>query len=140
MSLHFDTGLPASRELQLQVCGECGQVNYPRRELCGRCLADALQWQGVNPSGLVQSITELHYSLEAEYAAHLPWPVASVKMDCGPVVFAHLAPGCAIGDQVQLRTVADNNDNLMLAALPGDGDPGAASDSLASIEFKEIQS
>lgn len=121
MPVKFQTGLPATGPLQLQVCGECGKVNYPSRELCGSCLADALQWRPVADSGVVQTLTELHYSLEPGYAAHLPWPIASVRLDCGPVAFAHLQPGLDLGTRVTLRIVADGNGNHMLAALSADG-------------------
>lgn len=138
MPVKFSTGLPSAGQLQLQVCGNCQQVNYPQRELCGSCLANALQWQAVADGGVVQSSTELHYSLEQEYAAHLPWPVASVLADCGPVIFAHLQPGLEPGARVKLRIACDTADNRMLVALAENELLATqGSDWLANIEFKE---
>lgn len=136
MPVAFKTGLPATGALQLQVCSECSKVNYPSRELCGNCLADGLQWQPVADRGVVQTLTELHYSLEPDYAAHLPWPVASVQLDCGPIAFAHLQPGLDVEAQVTLRVMADSHGNPMLVALSTD-EPGAA-EWLNKIQFEEL--
>jgi uncharacterized OB-fold protein len=140
MAGHFDTRLPATQRLALQVCDECGSVNYPPRELCGACLADALQWRAVADTGVVQSLTELHYSLEPHYAARLPWRIASVHLDCGPVVFAHLQPGVAIGDRVAVRPLQDDGGSRMLVATAG---ADAANEwqvaDWATLGFREVE-
>lgn len=43
-------GLPVDGTLTLQVCADCGAVQYPPRELCRACLADALAWRRVDGS------------------------------------------------------------------------------------------
>ena len=135
----FKTGLPASSTLTLQQCTNCNHVNYPSRELCGNCLANALQWQPVKDTGTVQSITELQYSLEPGYSTHLPWSVASVQLDCGPQAIAHLVPGIAIGDPVTLKLVEDAQGNVMLLAQGDDAAAQqAASRWLEKVQFKEI--
>jgi len=135
----FQTRLPASGTLNLQQCGECSQVNYPVRELCGNCLADTLQWRPVNDTGTVQSITELQYSLEPAYTAHLPWSIASIQLDCGPIVLAHLVPGIVIGSPVKLKVVQDEQGNHMLLALGrDDAATHVASRWLKQVRFKEI--
>jgi uncharacterized OB-fold protein len=113
-------------------------VNYPIRELCGACLADDLHWQALDGEGSVQSLTELHYSLEEDYARHLPWRVASVKLDCGPVALAHLEPGASLQDRVTLRIMSDRHGNLMLVAI-GKGSDNVT-DWLESIDFREDSS
>lgn len=140
MTTVFRTGLPATDTLTLQCCGECGQVNYPVRELCGHCLADRLQWQSVTATGLVQSLTALGYSLEPAYAKHLPWTVASIVLDCGPVVLAHLAPGIEVDTVVRLRVVRDAAGNRMLVATGIEaGSQEAAASWLQRVGFEEIQ-
>jgi uncharacterized OB-fold protein len=114
-------------------------VNYPVRELCGNCLADTLQWRPVNDTGTVQSITELQYSLEPAYTAHLPWSIASIQLDCGPIVLAHLVPGIVIGSPVKLKVVQDEQGNHMLLALGrDDAATHVASRWLKQVRFKEI--
>ena len=136
---HFQTGLPASGALSLLHCGLCDEVSYPSRELCGSCLADDLHWRLVADTGVVQSITELQYSLEPVYSTQLPWTVASIKLDCGPVAIAHLAPGVAINDAVELKAMQDDTGNNMLVALGrSEATQAAAISWLAEIQFKEI--
>jgi uncharacterized OB-fold protein len=140
MTTVFHTGLPASAALTLQRCGRCQRVNYPPRELCGDCLADDLQWRPVADTGVVQSLTRLDYSLEPGYARHLPWTVASVLLDCGPIALAHLAPDIAVGSRVRLRVIRDQAGNRMLAATGVDpAARQAAQDWLHSVGFTEIQ-
>ena len=136
MSTQFSTGLPDSGELMLQCCSQCRQLNYPPRELCGNCLADSLQWQQVENTGVVQSVAQLHYSLEPEYAEHLPWTVANIKLDCGPVVLAHLQPDISSGAPVKLTIVQDSESNRMLVATGEDSK--SASAWLQGVNFKEI--
>ena len=78
--------------LSLQHCNVCNQVQYPPRELCQHCLADALQWRATDPTARLLSSIDLHHSLEAFYQHHInraPWPIASVKLHCGAILFAH---------------------------------------------------
>ena len=141
MTTRFHTGLPTAPTLQLQVCTDCRQVNYPPRELCGHCLADALQWQAVGDGGTVQSLTALHYSLEPDYAGQLPWTVASIALDCGPVAFAHLQPGIDAAARVTIRIAQDRAGNRMLCALsPDSGSRADGNAWLQSIKFKESTS
>ena len=43
--------------------------------------------------------SELHHSLEPRFAERLPWTLASVKLDCGPVVLVHLADALTTGSR-----------------------------------------
>lgn len=139
MPTEFHTGLPASATLTLQRCGNCQRVNYPPRELCGHCLADDLHWESVADTGVVQTLTRLNYSLEPDYAQHLPWSVASVLLDCGPIALAHLAPDIATGARVRLRVIEDRAGNRMLAATGTDAaaHPGER-EWLQTVGFREI--
>jgi uncharacterized OB-fold protein len=135
----FQTGLPASGTLTLQRCGQCEHINYPARELCGNCLADALQWHPVPATGTVQSLSRLDYSLEPAYAAHLPWTVASVALHCGPIVLAHLAPDLDIGATAIVRVIQDQAGNRMLLATTGEAATRQTTAQwLQTVGFKEI--
>ncbi len=138
MPVRFETHLPGTGGLTLQRCGACGQVNYPPRELCGQCLADALEWETVDNKGVVLSCVALHYSLEQDYAQHLPWPVASIALACGPVAFCHLQPGLDRGAAVSVVVIEDGAGNRMLAAIDAADDAQTAvSEWLDRVSFKE---
>lgn len=135
MSATFNTELPAVNGLSLQHCGKCGHVNYPVRELCGNCLADSLAWQSVADGGTVQSITALHYPLETNFSQQLPWRIASIKLDAGPVAFAHLQPGIESKARVTLSIAQDEIGNRVLVAT---GENESASPWLTAIKLTEI--
>ncbi len=84
----------ASVALALQHCPHCHTVQYPPRAVCRHCLGDGLVWQEVGTSGRLLSRLDLHHSLAEYFKQRIetsPWPVASVRLDCDVVVFAHLA-------------------------------------------------
>ncbi len=115
--------------LALQHCRDCGSVQYPPRELCRQCLGDALVWRATAGSGSLVSRVELHHSLWEYFKRRLaekPWPVASVRLDCGVIVFAHLAlqtfdseaPGTLAADTaVQVFTHTDCSLNAVMIAV-----------------------
>ena len=86
------TAANLATSLSLQHCTSCGQVQYPPRELCSACLGD-LVWRPTSGNGIVTSRLDLHHSLWEFFKRKLstkPWPIASVTLDCGPTVIAHL--------------------------------------------------
>jgi len=112
----FNTRLPKGPQLQLQVCAECGHINYPHREICGHCLADALQWHAVDDGGVVQSVSMLHHSMETLYQQVLPLQVVSVLLDNGVVVLSHCTNTLTIGQRVRVSINNDNYDRPLLFA------------------------
>ncbi len=97
------TEAAARGRLVLQVCDGCRMVQYPPREVCARCLGEALNWREVDPRGRLLSWTELHASLEPYFNERSPWRIASVELDCGPIVLAQLLEaGLGSGDRVRI--------------------------------------
>lgn len=105
--------------LTLQVCDECERVQYPYREVCGRCLSDRLQWREVDGSGELVASAAVHASAEAFFREHAPWPIASVALTAGPTVIAHLeAAGAAPGEPVRVhQTFVDPAQCVLVARL-----------------------
>lgn len=75
-------------KLILQVCADCGAVQYPPRERCLQCLGDALPWREIENQGRVIALSELHHSLEPFFQDHAPVTLASVRLDCGITILA----------------------------------------------------
>ncbi len=93
-----------NNEFVLQVCQHCERVQYPPRECCQECLHDELKWEKVATTGELLSHTVLHVSTHAFFREHGPVQIALVKLDCGPVLFAHMAYDDAkSGDRVSLE-------------------------------------
>jgi uncharacterized OB-fold protein len=76
--------------IALGVCRDCKAVQYPPREVCARCLSDALESRQLEAQGTVLACASIHRSLEPRFAARLPLAIGSVKLDSGPVVIAFL--------------------------------------------------
>ena len=107
-------------ELILQQCGACGTVQYPHREVCRHCLADDLSWRQVAGQGQIQAISELHHSLQPRSADGPPWRLASVALDCGPVVLARLMDAdIDAGGSVQVAWSLHDGDAWLLHATAG---------------------
>ena len=108
--------------LTLQQCQNCGAVQYPYRELCGDCLADALQWKIVDGCGTLTAAVRIHASMHAFFRVNAPWCICSVTLDAGPRVIAHAKDGeVASGSRV---TVVDERISLshsVLVARPKTG-------------------
>jgi len=123
--------------LSLQQCNECGCVNYPPRELCQECLGDTLRWRASDTSGRLLEAVELHHSLWEFYKRRLEtgsWPIATVRLAAGPVVFTHLAAHLFTNDTLsevsQLKTgtelkvfsQADSGRQAVLISVPSSVD------------------
>ncbi len=115
--------------LALQHCRSCERVQYPPRELCQHCLADGLVWREADTAGHIISRLDLHHSLWEYFKrriAEAPWPVATVRLDCGATVFAHLAlpsfgaasaAAVPAGSAVQVFTHTDCSLNSVFIAV-----------------------
>ena len=81
------------KSLQLQCCVDCHRFQYPSQEVCQVCLNDSLVWRATAGEGHIISQTALYNSLWEFFKRRIkqkPWPIATVSLDEGPIVFAHL--------------------------------------------------
>ncbi len=113
------TAAAAEGRFALQVCVECGTVQYPPRDACCNCLSEHLPWQDVSPWGELQAITTLHHSNDLYFRERLPWRVGLVRMEAGPVVVTHVHEACAEGERVRLSLRLDRAGQAVMVAMPG---------------------
>ncbi|MGC1778946.1 MAG: SDR family NAD(P)-dependent oxidoreductase [Xanthobacteraceae bacterium] len=115
--------------LELQVCRDCGTVQYPPREACRDCLSQRLDWKPQSGSGELMSQTTLHHSNELFYRERMPWRLGVVRLDCGPVVVAHLHGDCAAAPtRVRVHANIDRAGQAALVAMPEKDTPNMADD------------
>jgi uncharacterized OB-fold protein len=118
--------------MRLQRCTACGMVQYPPRELCVACLADALEWRTTDAeTGEVLAVTLLHHSHDPSFNVQLPIRVGLVRLDAGPTAVCFLADNCAAGMRVNVVARPDHANRIVLSASPAT-DRFAASDTEAS--------
>ena len=84
------TAAAAAGRFELQVCTQCGTVQYPPREACCRCLDDRLRWRAQPGDGELISQTLLEHSHDLFFRERMPWRLGMVKLDTGPTVVVHL--------------------------------------------------
>jgi uncharacterized OB-fold protein len=120
----------ASRgRLELQVCRDCGTVQYPPREACRACLSSRLDWRVQDGGGELVSDTLLHHSNELFYRERVPWRLGLVKLDCGPVIVVHLHGDCAAAPaRVRVSANLDRAGQAALVAIPEKDTPNMADD------------
>lgn len=82
--------------LTLRQCMECGDLQYPPQEVCAHCLGGELVWRPCPGDGTLLSAVDLHSSLWEFFRRRLeegPWATASIRLQAGVTVFAHLHTG-----------------------------------------------
>lgn len=115
------TAAAALGRFELQVCEDCGAVQYPPREACGRCLSGKLRWRVQDGAGELLAVTSVHVSNDAFFRERTPWRVALVRLDCGPSVVAHLHQGCPPPPaRVRIGARLDKAGQGVLIAFPED--------------------
>jgi len=115
------TAAAALGRFQLQVCADCGAVQYPPRETCHRCLCDRLPWTDQTGSGELIAETTVHLSQNSYFRERAPWRIGMVRLDAGPTLIAHLpAAGAPAPARVRVTARLDKSGQGVLVAFPID--------------------
>lgn len=84
------TAAAARGHFELQVCADCGAVQYPPREACHRCLSAELSWKPQSGEGELISETTLYHSHHECFREHLPLRLGMVHLDCNATLITYL--------------------------------------------------
>ena len=122
------TAAAAEGRFELQACGQCGEVQYPPREACRRCLSDDLAWREQQGHGEMLAVTELRHSNDLFFRERLPWRLGLVKLDDGPTLVAHLHGDVAGPGEVRLGARLDRAGRAVIIAFPTRETPHMADD------------
>jgi uncharacterized OB-fold protein len=79
-------------ELALQRCGDCGALRYPIAEVCPQCLSTSTEWTPLSGRASLFSWIVFHNAYHAGWRDRLPYNVALVKLEEGPLLFSNV--GC----------------------------------------------
>lgn len=110
----------AEGRFALQVCEECGAVQYPPRDACRACLSTELVWRDQPPSGTLLAETTVRTSTKLYFRDRTPWRMGSVQLDAGPVVLCHLHGDCERGGKVTMLNRLDAAGQGVLLAVPAE--------------------
>lgn len=123
------TAAAAQGRFELQVCQDCGTVQYPPREACGHCVSPRLQWRAQSGQGQLLALTTLHHSNDLFFRERLPWRLGLVHLDAGPTVVAHLhGDVTAAPARVTVGARLDRAGRAVLIAFPPEETPNMADD------------
>lgn len=116
------TAAAARGRLALQVCADCGAVQYPPRDVCRKCLSHRLAWRPQDGRGELLTETTLRNAQELFFRERLPWRVGIVRLDAGVNVVAHLhARVGAAPCRVRVEAALDRAGQAALVAVPEQG-------------------
>jgi len=125
------TAAAAEGRFELQVCADCGAVQYPPREACHKCLSASLRWRPQGGEGSLLACTTLHHSNDLYFRERLPWRLGLVQLDVGPTLMVHLhgevgdAP-----DRVRVGARLDRAGQAVLIGFPNEGSVHMADDKM----------
>ena len=71
-------------------CKKCGNVHYPKVEICKKCGSKELEEYKLKPYGKLLSFTEI-YSPTEEFSAYAPYCVGVIQLEEGPNILGMLA-------------------------------------------------
>ncbi|MFK7730496.1 MAG: Zn-ribbon domain-containing OB-fold protein [Pseudomonadales bacterium] len=94
------------RELRLQQCSVCNNVQFYPRIMCTECGDDKLDWKVASGEGIVASFTKVRQAIDPKFKDLLPYVVALVDLQEGPRMMAAIIDAdvdtLQIGDSVNL--------------------------------------
>lgn len=77
-------------ELVLQRCAACGYLRYPPAPLCPECLSPRTEWVTDPGIGVIWSYCVYHRAFGSEFAGLVPYAVALVQLDSGPMLVTNV--------------------------------------------------
>ncbi len=122
------TAAAAEGRFELQVCEQCGAVQYPPREACCRCLSDELRWREQDGRGQLLALTQLRHSNDLFFRERLPWRLGLVRLEVGPTLVAHLHGDVRAAGPVWVTTRLDRAGRAAVIAFPEEETPNMADD------------
>jgi len=123
------TAAAAYGRFKLQVCADCGAVQYPPREVCRTCLSHRLVWRVQDGRGELVTETVLRNAQELFFRERLPWRVGIVRLDAGVNVIAHVhASVGAAPCRVRVDAALDRAGQAALVAFAPKGRPSLSDD------------
>jgi NAD(P)-dependent dehydrogenase (short-subunit alcohol dehydrogenase family)/uncharacterized OB-fold protein len=123
------TAAAALGRFELQVCQDCGQLQYPPREACHHCLSARLKWRAQDGGGTLLAQSTLHHSNDLFFRERLPWRLGFVQLDAGPTVIVHLHDEIGQAPQrVRVGARLDRAGQAVLIGFPEQGSEHMADD------------
>ena len=79
-----------AHRLALQRCSRCATFRFPASPVCAKCDADEYEWTPTGGKGKILSWVVFHRCYFPSFAAEMPYNVALVQLDEGPVLCSNI--------------------------------------------------
>jgi NAD(P)-dependent dehydrogenase (short-subunit alcohol dehydrogenase family)/uncharacterized OB-fold protein len=123
------TAAAARGRFELQICRDCGAIQYPPREVCRDCLSHRLVWRQQDGRGELLTETTLRNAQELYFRERLPWRVGIVRLDTGVNVIAYLHERVGTAPcRVRVEAALDRAGQAALIAVPEQARPDLSDD------------
>ncbi len=80
----------AQGRLLVQQCTGCGACHFPARDSCPVCLGTDMDWSDATGHATLFSFTVMHHVYDPSFADEVPYAVAAVKLDEGPLIISNV--------------------------------------------------
>jgi NAD(P)-dependent dehydrogenase (short-subunit alcohol dehydrogenase family)/uncharacterized OB-fold protein len=127
-SAQLHTRAAAEGRFALQCCSECEKFCYPAHDACPHCLSVDLPMKNAPNGGVLVSRTTVRVPSDVYFRERAPWDIGLVKLDCGPMMVAHLHADCRDGDNVRMSLHLDKAGQAAAFARPAGETENAADD------------
>lgn len=77
-------------ELLIQKCSQCDAWQFYPRMMCSSCSATELNWEQASGAGTIVSWTVVRHPVSPAYADDVPYVIALIELDEGPVMMAKI--------------------------------------------------
>ena len=125
---HGFTRAAAEGRFMLQRCSSCETFCYPAREACPSCLSVGLAFVDAPRRGVLLAETTARVPSDVYFRERAPWRAGLVKMDCGPLIVAHLHADCKEDAPVRMSFQLDKSGQAIAFARPEEETPNMADD------------
>lgn len=79
-----------AHRLAMQRCAACAKFRFPASPVCADCDSDRYEWTPVSGRGKVVSWVVFHRLYFPSFAGDLPYNVALIELEEGPIVVSNL--------------------------------------------------
>lgn len=74
----------ARREILLQKCKDCDNIQYYPRPLCTKCFSQDLSWIRASGRGTVHTFSVIYQNIQPGFVDELPYVLVVVELEEGP--------------------------------------------------------
>src|SRR5262249_35244088 len=125
---HGFTKAAAEGRFVLQRCAACGAFAYPARDACPACLSADLAFADAPPHGTLMSETTIRVPADVHFRERAPWRIGLIRMECGPIMVAHLHADCQEDQPVVMSWQLDKSGQAVAFANPDRETPNMTDD------------